>query len=69
MRLAAAPGAYEELGRSYEKVFAFIRERGYEIEIPTREFYLKGPGMIFRGNPAKYLTEIQVLVKEAPGSD
>lgn len=62
-------GPYEDLGRSYEKVFAFIRERGYEIEMPTREVYLKGPGMIFRGNPAKYLTEIQVLVNETPGSE
>ncbi len=24
----------------------------------------KGPGMIFRGNPAKYLTEIQILIDE-----
>jgi len=27
------------------------------------EVYLKGPGMIFRGNPRKYLTEIQVPVE------
>ena len=56
-------GPYEELGRSYEKAFAYIHDHGYEIELPTREVYIKGPGMIFKGNPAKYLTEIQVLIK------
>jgi DNA-binding transcriptional MerR regulator/effector-binding domain-containing protein len=57
-------GPYEELGRSYEKILAFIKEKGYEIIVPTREVYLKGPGMIFRGNPKNYLTEIQMLVRE-----
>ena len=33
---------------------------------PTREVYIKGPGMIFKGNPAKYLTEIQVMIKTSP---
>ena len=42
---------------------AYIKSKGYEIEFPTREVYLKGPGMIFRGNPAKYLTEIQILIR------
>jgi hypothetical protein len=31
---------------------------------PTREIYYKGPGMIFRGNPKNYLTEIQMLIKD-----
>ena len=34
----------------------------------TREVYLKGPGMIFKGNPKNYLTEIQMLVREGQGS-
>ena len=55
-------GPYEDLGRSYAKVTAYIKEKGYELVMPTREVYLKGPGMIFRGNPKKYLTEIQMLV-------
>jgi effector-binding domain-containing protein len=29
---------------------------------PPREIYLKGPGMLFPGNPRKYLTEVQVIV-------
>ncbi len=55
-------GPYEELSRSYAKIAAYIKEKGYEIVMPTREIYIKGPGMIFQGNPKKYLTEIQMLV-------
>ena len=56
-------GPYNELGRSYAKILAFVKEKGYEVLLPTREVYLKGPGMIFKGNPKNYLTEIQMLVK------
>ncbi len=57
-------GSYDELGRSYEQVFAYIERKGYKTLLPSREIYIKGPGMIFRGNPKKYLTEIQILVEE-----
>lgn len=30
------------------------------IPLPTREIYVKGPGLIFKGNPKNYLTEIQL---------
>src|SRR5262249_44470947 len=39
-------GPYNELGRSYARILAFIKEKGYEVLLPTREVYLKGPGMI-----------------------
>jgi DNA-binding transcriptional MerR regulator len=55
-------GPYQELGRSYARVLKYAKDRGYEVSLPTREVYLKGPGMIFRGNPRKYLTEIQLPV-------
>ena len=57
-------GPYTELGRSYERILAYVKERGYEVHIPSREVYLKGPGMIFKGNPKNYLTEIQMLIKQ-----
>lgn len=57
-------GPYEELSRSYEKILAYVKQKGYEVAVPTREVYLKGPGMIFRGNPKNYLTEIQMLIQE-----
>jgi DNA-binding transcriptional MerR regulator len=56
-------GPYDSLGRSYAKITTYIKEKKYEVLMPTREVYIKGPGMIFRGNPKNYLTEIQMLVK------
>ncbi len=61
-------GPYEEMGRSYAKIGEYIQQKGYQTLLPSREVYLKGPGMIFKGNPKKYLTEIQMLIKE-PGSN
>jgi DNA-binding transcriptional MerR regulator/DNA gyrase inhibitor GyrI len=55
-------GPYEQLGRSYAKVFEYVNQRKYKVLSPTREVYLKGPGMIFKGNPKNYLTEIQILI-------
>ncbi|MGO9597962.1 MAG: MerR family transcriptional regulator [Isosphaeraceae bacterium] len=57
-------GPYSELGRSYAKIVQFLHDHGYEASIPTREIYHKGPGMIFKGNPRNYLTEIQFFLLE-----
>jgi DNA-binding transcriptional MerR regulator/effector-binding domain-containing protein len=57
-------GPYDECGRSYERLLTFIKEKGYETTTPCREVYIKGPGMIFKGNPKNYLTEIQMMVRE-----
>ena len=56
-------GPYDQLGHSYARVLGYVKERGYRVVMPTREVYLKGPGMIFKGNPRNYLTEIQILVE------
>jgi DNA-binding transcriptional MerR regulator/DNA gyrase inhibitor GyrI len=56
-------GPYDQMGRSYAKVLKWIKERNYKVVQPTREVYLKGPGMIFRGNPKNYVTEIQIPVE------
>jgi DNA-binding transcriptional MerR regulator len=58
-------GPYDQLGRSYTRILAHIKDKGQEALLPTREVYLKGPGMIFKGNPKNYLTEIQILVNAA----
>jgi effector-binding domain-containing protein len=58
-------GPYEDFSRSYQQLLDYVHEKQLEILLPTREVYLKGPGMIFRGNPKKYLTEIQMLIKKA----
>lgn len=42
------------------RILKHVKDQGYEIEAPCREVYVKGPGMIFKGNPRNYLTEIQM---------
>lgn len=54
-------GPYRELGRSYLRLYEYCREYGLKVLLPTREQYLKGPGMIFRGNPKRYITKIIML--------
>ncbi len=56
-------GPYDDLGRSYETIIKHCKANGLQYQIPTREIYHKGPGMIFRGNPIKYLTEIQMMIE------
>jgi DNA-binding transcriptional MerR regulator/effector-binding domain-containing protein len=55
-------GPYDQLGRSYEMALAYAKEHGYTLQAPCREVYLKGPGMIMKGNPKNYLTEIQLVI-------
>ncbi len=55
-------GPYDQLGRSYAKILRHADERGLKINLPTREVFVKGPGMIFKGNPKNYLTEIQLPI-------
>lgn len=55
-------GPYEHLGRSYAKIMEYMQTKKYESQLPIREIYIKGPGIIFRGNPRKYLTEIQIMI-------
>jgi DNA-binding transcriptional MerR regulator len=55
-------GPYDELGRSYAIILEYAKSNGFEIIMPTREVYLKGPGLLFKGNPKNYLTEIQLPI-------
>lgn len=57
-------GPYERLGESYEKIMKYISDRNLKTDIPIREIYHRGPGMFFRGNPEKYITEIQFLISD-----
>jgi DNA-binding transcriptional MerR regulator len=56
-------GPYDNLKNSYAKLLKYVNEHGYKVSLPTREVYVKGPGMIFRGNPKHYVTEIQIPVE------
>ena len=55
-------GPYEQMSASYAQVLKYVKEKGYTVVMPTREVYIKGPGMIFKGNPKNYVTEIQIPV-------
>jgi DNA-binding transcriptional MerR regulator/DNA gyrase inhibitor GyrI len=57
-------GPYDQLSRSYAKVMDHIQKKKYQVLLPIREIYRKGPGMIFRGNPKNYLTEIQIMISQ-----
>lgn len=57
-------GPYESFSRSYCRIMEYAKEHELSLLTPSREVFLKGPGMIFKGNPEKYMTEIQFLVAE-----
>lgn len=52
-------GPYEELGRSYEKICAYLGDKGINSPAPSRQVYLKGPDPLLQVIPRDYLTEIQ----------
>ena len=56
-------GPYENLHDSYKIIMDAIKDEGLAITAPSREVFIKGPGMIFKGNPKNYLTEIQFSVE------
>ncbi|MBB6521875.1 MerR family transcriptional regulator [Pseudoteredinibacter isoporae] len=56
-------GPYDTLGESYKKLFDYLSEHQLHPSLPTREVYLKGPGMIFKGNPDRYRTEIHIPIE------
>jgi DNA-binding transcriptional MerR regulator len=57
-------GAYDSLGSSYRQIFEARQERGLKALTPSRELFLKGPGMILPRKPERFVTEIQMPVLE-----
>jgi effector-binding domain-containing protein len=55
-------GGYETIGGSYGRLMGWVEAHGYRIAGPVREIYLRGPES---GDPAGYVTEIQLPVAEA----
>ena len=51
-------GSYESLNFAYKALFDYATDHNIKCAIPSREIYVKGPGMIFKGNPNKFVTEI-----------
>ncbi len=57
-------GPYETLGDSYKKLIDYVNQTGLKILSPSREVYLKGPGMILPRSPKKFITEIQLVIDQ-----
>jgi len=57
-------GGYDKEEGTIRSLHQFVHNVGLEISGIHEEEYLKGPGMLFRGNPDSYLTLIRVPVRE-----
>lgn len=57
-------GPYDKVGNAYQALNDYAKAEGFELGLPLRETYLKGPGMLFRGNPNKYRTEVFMPIKK-----
>lgn len=51
-------GGYDTLYLAYRAIFQYVNAHNLKVLTPIREVYIKHPGMIFRGNPDNYITEI-----------
>lgn len=56
-------GAYETLSHAYAAIDRYAAKQGLQLKPPFREVFIKGPGMLIKGNPDKYITEIQFPIK------
>lgn len=57
-------GTYENLLDGYKAIKKYADYNKITIVQPFREVFIKGPGMILKGNPNKYITEIQFPILE-----
>ena len=57
-------GPYETLSLAYECINDFAKQNKFILVPPFREVFIKGPGMLLKGNPSKYITEIQFPIME-----
>lgn len=58
-------GPYDTICASYSRLMKRVTQLGMTAALPSREVYHKGPGLLFRGNPQRYRTEIQLLLAPA----
>jgi len=61
-------GRYSAEQPDIERLFDFINAQGYRVIGEHEEEYVKGPGMIFAGDPEQYLTIIRLRVKKISDS-
>jgi hypothetical protein len=57
-------GPYDREEPTIKRLHEFIAGSGYEIAGDHEEEYLRGPGMIFKGKPDRYVTIIRYQVRK-----
>lgn len=57
-------GPYEKLSEAYNAIDQYAEEHDIKLCMPIREIFIKGPGMVFKGNANKYVTEIIIPIKD-----
>ena len=62
-------GSYATEEPTIDRLTKFIEDNGYRIIGDHEEEYIKGPGMFFKGNPAKYRTIIRFRIENEPKMD
>ena len=58
-------GSYDTLYQAYDVIDQYAAEHSLQLQPPFREVFIKGPGMLLKGNPSQYITEILFPIKEA----
>jgi hypothetical protein len=61
-------GPYNAEQPDIERLLHFINVQGYQVVGEHEEEYVKGPGMMFSGDPEQYLTIIRLRVEKASGT-
>ena len=56
-------GPFDTLNLAYKALLDYSVENSLTLGLPARETYLKGPGMIFQGDPETYEAEIVIPLK------
>lgn len=57
-------GSYHEIRRTADCLRDYVKNQGYDINGPQEEEYVRGPGLLFKGNPKNYLTIIRYQVEK-----
>lgn len=55
-------GSYNNINNAYKAIIDYAKENNIEINAPSRLIYHKGPGMVFKGNPENYITEVIIPI-------
>ncbi|MBZ9689613.1 MerR family transcriptional regulator [Clostridium estertheticum] len=56
-------GTYESINMAYKAIFDYAKGKNISCLTPSREIYIKGPGMIFKGNSKNYITEVIIPIE------